>query len=748
MASRSAIVTRVLSSSWINFPPKRFGLLKGETMSIFETNPRTLKLLLTQIQGGELALPDFQRDFVWDPHAIEELIESIMKNYPAGSLLLLKHGGDGFQIREFEGAPALKSSMGTSYLVLDGQQRLTSLYQAFYGCGEHRFYLNIKELIDGGDIEAAVWHESEKKAERRGLEKIENQAEKLSCPLKFVMGEGFDSWIDSVMELRPEKDEAARELRGQLRQVNKEWIQPILDYQFPVVTLGEKTPLDAVCTMFETLNRRGVKLTVFELLMARSFANNVSLRQLWEEAVSQNGVLSQFEADPYYVLQVISLLSGKGIKRSEILNLEPKIIQDRWSLATTAMVESIEFLRKNCGILSPGLLPYQTMVVPLAAVWAKTCDVKGPQEASRREKFEQWFWASVFSQVYENGPTSRAVSDYKELEAWIRGGEKEPYALRALYFNPEMFLEISPKQRALYRGTIALVTTNGALDFHKAERLSFDYLEKNKVDDHHIFPQNYLKKHDDPSKVNCVLNRTLIDKKTNIRISDKAPSIYLEEIEAEVGEQNLHRILESHLIPIESLESDDFDGFLKARARILMEQLRERMKRDIPLAPTMLVAEDDEFEEEDESVNPRDKFDPAIINAHPTYLLSGMPTHVEQLFLNMSKALLSKVPDVWWKSNSRKVVFWSPEKVFFSGRISKTGLHLVAFTDGKPLKGVEQIEQKDLGGALWGRIKLKDVKDLDAVVSALSESHSRIRAAVAEGRATSWWAMTRKGKVA
>jgi len=254
-------------------------------MSFFETNPKPLKLLLTQIHNGELALPDFQRDFVWDPSAIEELIESIMRNYPAGSLLFLKHGGEGFQVREFEGAPALKSQMGTSYLVLDGQQRMTSLYQAFYGKGEHRFFLDIKELMESGDIEAAVWHESEKRCQRQGLLKVETQAEKLICPLQVVMGEGFDSWIDSIMELRPEKAESAKELRAQLRQVNKDLVQPILDYQFPVITLGDNTPLDAVCKMFETLNRRGVKLTVFELLMARSFANKVSLRQLWDSTL-------------------------------------------------------------------------------------------------------------------------------------------------------------------------------------------------------------------------------------------------------------------------------------------------------------------------------------------------------------------------------------------------------------------------------------------------------------------------------
>lgn len=96
-------------------------------MSNFDTNPKHLNFLLTQIHNGELALPDFQRDFVWDPNAIEELIESIMKHYPAGILLFLKHNDDGFQVREFTDAPPIKGNSSVSYLTLDGHQRLTHL---------------------------------------------------------------------------------------------------------------------------------------------------------------------------------------------------------------------------------------------------------------------------------------------------------------------------------------------------------------------------------------------------------------------------------------------------------------------------------------------------------------------------------------------------------------------------------------------------------------------------------------------
>ncbi len=717
-------------------------------MNIFETHPKPLKLLLTQIHNGELALPDFQRDFVWEPGAVEELIESIMRAYPAGSLLFLKHSGEGFQVREFEGAPKLKSAMSTSYLVLDGQQRLTSLFQAFFGKGEHVFYLDIRELSETEDIEAAVWHESRKRAERMDLMDIQTQAERLFCPLSVVMTDGFDSWIDEIMDHRVEKGDEAKELRATLRQVNKDWIAPILEYQFPVVTLSSETPIDAVCKMFETLNRRGVKLTVFELLMARSFMNKVSLRQLWDEAQEKYPVFEEFNIDPYYVLQTVSLLEGRTLKRKEILDIRPNTIMSHWEKATSSLAEVITFLRRNAGVLSPSILPYNTMLIPLAAAWAKTSDIKGPAEASRRDKFKTWFWASVFSQAYEKAPASRAVADFKDLVRWIAGEDRLPFGVRTLYFNPEMFTDITPKQRALYRGTIALVCSNGVLDFHKAEPLTFDYLQANKVDDHHVFPQGYLKVRGEDEWMNCVLNRTLIDKKTNIRISNKAPSRYLAEIETEVGKEKMEKILSSHILPSSELRGDDFESFMIERAKMLFERLKAQVGRDIPLAQVAYVETHDEIDEEgeDDRMIPREKFDPTSINAYPADLLDGLPKETEELFIRFTESLSAKAPNVWFKSNQTKVVFWSPNKVFCSVRLSKSGLHFTTYTDGKDLKDVSPIVQKDRGGELWGRIKLRRLEDLSRVVETLLESHKRLQIAVKEGRPTAWWAMTRKDR--
>src|SRR3989442_9581814 len=118
-----------------------------------------LEFLLKMIHTRAMALPDFQRDFVWDPYATDELIESIISNFPAGSLLRIKNGHQLlFQPRAIEGAPALSKETTPSYLILDGQQRLTSLYQAFYGVGEHRYYLDLAALENGRDLEDCAFY--------------------------------------------------------------------------------------------------------------------------------------------------------------------------------------------------------------------------------------------------------------------------------------------------------------------------------------------------------------------------------------------------------------------------------------------------------------------------------------------------------------------------------------------------------------------------------------------------------------
>ncbi len=271
-------------------------------MSIYEdTNPHELKTLLGHIAQRESALPDFQRDFVWDPNATQELIVSIASNYPAGSLLRIRNTKQLFACREFQGAPALNGENPT-YLVLDGQQRLTSLYQAFFGVGEHRYYLELQKLTDGVDFEDAIFHLRANHKRAKTLASFETQADELVLPLGVLRGGngGYSNWEKTVLRRKRDITETAElyQLEDALDEIRQNWIQTIDDYKFPVVTLSDATSAEAVCTIFETLNRTGVKLSPFELLTARFWPQNVNLRALWFKAISDGPIIDEFDVDP------------------------------------------------------------------------------------------------------------------------------------------------------------------------------------------------------------------------------------------------------------------------------------------------------------------------------------------------------------------------------------------------------------------------------------------------------------------
>lgn len=525
----------------------------------FDTDKKRLLYLLEQIHEGDLALPDFQRSFVWDPNATRELIVSVIQSYPAGTLLLMQSGASVFAPREFEEAPKLKQS--PAYMALDGQQRLTSLYQAFRGVGTHRFFVNLKELIEGLDIDEAVEVYPSKQV--RVWATIEGQARSLAIPLERLTD--FTAWRDDVLDLRPETGDARKQLRDQLNALEKRIVKPVEAYVFPVTTLSKDTPVDAVCTIFETLNRTGVKLSAFELVTARAFAKEVQLRAKWEEALAKNPVLDDFDVDPYYVLQSIAVVSSGSAKRSAVLKLPVTDVLKHWDDVTSGMANGLKLLRDECGVLVDRWLPYKTMLVTLGAIWPTVAEATGPAVGGRRAKLRRWFWCCCFSSWYANSPNSQAEADTIALRAWLNGGA-EPPVVASFSFDSTRWYDITPRQRALYQSTIALLMSRKALDFHLGTPLDRSIIEGQNVDDHHIFPQAWLAENQLDRFADTVLNHTLIDKITNIRISKRAPSKYLKEMKAELS--NLSAILKSHGLP-ESEESelwqDDFVGFLEWR---------------------------------------------------------------------------------------------------------------------------------------------------------------------------------------
>lgn len=543
-------------------------------MTTFDADKKHLSFLLDQIEQRELGLPEFQRNFVWRSSETRELVRSVFQAFPAGTILLLQGGAKTFQPRAFEQAPQLAGRI-PSYLALDGQQRLTSLSLAFSGRGDYLYFLNIAELLEGEGIDEAVeaWHVRRSK----GWQTIEGQAKDLMLPLSRLRD--FANWRDEVIDCREETIPATdvKQLKRQLNDIEKEWIAPVLQYQFPVTTLAADTDLDAVCTIFETLNRTGQKLSVFDLLVARGYAHGVELRQLRKEAWETNPLLAEFGIDPYYVLQVVATWVKKNPVRGNVLALDVKDeIEPHWADAARYLNESLKMLQSECGVLTAKYMPYATMLLTMAAAWRGIDTAKGPEVGARRDKLKRWFWCATFARRYATQGNSRTANDVPELIAWFEGTGRRPGVIDTPYFPA--LRTITSSNDALYGAVLAVSLRQHPLDFHFGKPLTPERIREDQIEDHHVFPQAYLGEDVGKADKDCILNRTLIDAATNNSIRAKAPSVYLKQMGQALGPQQVHAVLDSHGLPAEldgPLYGDDYDGFRDWREATLLSAIAD-----------------------------------------------------------------------------------------------------------------------------------------------------------------------------
>jgi hypothetical protein len=260
-----------------------------------------------------------------------------------------------------------------------------------------------------------------------------------------------------------------------------------------------------------------------------------------------------------------------------VLTLQASTIEGWWDRAVESVARGLEILRDDCGVLTPGWLPYRPIVMPFAAINAKVARPGSLTTGAIRQKLVRWFWCAVFGQTYDQGSNSQAAEDVGELLAWCAGGEP-PESVSGFRFDPEVLRDVTSRQSALYRGAMCLVMSRGPRDFHSGAKLTGDLMAERHIDAHHIFPQTYLQRHGVAARLsNCVLNCTLIDRTTNQSLYTRAPADYLAQICTTLGDQHFRELLESHLLPSEPdspLWRNDFEEFLARRQELLWQEIQ------------------------------------------------------------------------------------------------------------------------------------------------------------------------------
>lgn len=418
--------------------------------------------LLTQVDEGTLGLPQFQRNFIWKPSQVIDLLRSVAKRWPTGSFLLLE-GPQHFAAKPIEHAPPLVRR--PELLVLDGQQRMTALYHAIRDQSAEVYYIVVDALINGKDDEE-YFRYAKREVFAAQYPTARSLAADRLLPISTVYDDGrFYEWLRfTPSELQQAAIRAREEaLSGLRRRV----------YRMPVVYLARDIELTALAKIFETLNRTGVRLDAFDLMTAALYPHDFNLRTHWASARTNHAeVLARYNVAGIEVLKLIALLehlrsleAGKrsivtGVRQGDVLAVRPKVVIELWDTAVLRYVEALSFLRDQCGVIAPTLLPSSAMVLTVAAA----LDAGAASSLAFVRRLRAWFWASCFRQQYSQGANTQVVRDAKQLRAWFQGLGDRPEILERDWLRRDDLFDLRRRNEILTRAVQCLLIARGARD--------------------------------------------------------------------------------------------------------------------------------------------------------------------------------------------------------------------------------------------------------------------------------------------
>jgi hypothetical protein len=583
----------------------------------FDSTKEFLEELLKRVADGRIQLPDFQRGWVWSQEGIASLISSISQGYPVGTLMFLGTGGETrFRQRPVEGVSGAEKT--AEALILDGQQRMTSLYQAISLGKPVRTIDERKRSVSGWfyfDIEAAVDPAVDRDEAIRFLPEnriVRNFRKEVvldcSTPEKeyaagfFPLSQVMDAsdWADEYKEFHG-YDKAVVQL---WKRFDKEVVDRFEKYQFPIIELGKATPREAVCQVFEKVNTGGEPLTVFELLTATFAADEFELRTDWtkrQQAWQGNAMYRVlWEVRDTDFLQIVTLLAtqakhrrwldtGKdpdrapriGCRRAEMLRLSLQDYLEWADRAVDALLTTARFLYGQC-VYDTRFLPYGTQIIPLAAVFATLGE--DAQTHTARKAVSRWFWCGILGEMYGGSTESRFARDLPEVVAWARGGGTPPRTVDEAQFSAGRLDTLRTRNSAAYKGIYALLLQRDITDLRTGEKIKENTYFDHAVDIHHVFPQKWCAERGlDKERYDSVVNKTPLSAKTNRAIGGHAPSKYLERLESatRISASEMDAYLTPHLIDPAHLRADDFDAFHAARSELLLELVSEAMGKPV-----------------------------------------------------------------------------------------------------------------------------------------------------------------------
>lgn len=578
-----------------------------------KTNDRKITDLMATVHSGKTQLPDFQRGWVWDDNRIKALIASITNGYPVGAAMFLEYGNENirFKYRVIEGSPS--HGVVPDELILDGQQRLTSIYTSLFSDDavntrtekgqaiKRYYYIDMAKAVDSNidRVDSILSVPENRKVTSDFGRKIDLDVssadleyEQRLFPLNIILDPNkYAKWQMGFMQHYHYDPNASMLYTEFLTKV----IVPMGQYTIPVITLDKDTLKEAVCQVFENVNTGGVSLTVFELVTAVFAMDDFELRKDWEirqQKYFSGDILSVVSSTDF--LTACTLLSSfkkrasnnnvVSCKKKDVLSLTLTEYQQYADPLSAGFIEAEKILQEE-RIFSSKDLPYTTQLIPFAVLCTLLADNNRIKITSVKDKLKQWYWCGVFGEMYGGANETRYVYDVVGVMAWLDDPSIIPRTIQESYFNPGRLLSLQSRLSAAYKGVMALILKNHARDFISGREMDFSVYKAESIDIHHIFPKDYCEKQGyAKTKWNSVVNKTPISYSTNREIGGVAPSVYLSRIEKkeQVTPAVLDTYLETHYIDVSSCRADAFDAYFLKRAIVLLDSIEQAMGKAVP----------------------------------------------------------------------------------------------------------------------------------------------------------------------
>ncbi|QDU09641.1 DUF262 domain-containing protein [Gimesia aquarii] len=598
----------------------------------------SLSTIISRLKEGRFVIPDFQRDFEWEPKDIRDLMRSIFLDYYIGSLLLWKGKEENFEALSCEPIYGFEGQLSREHIVLDGQQRLTAMYYAFLAPDEplpnranrYVYYVRVDKLMAEEHDRSFDYAWTKNHVHKILTDQTHQFAENI-FPLSIVGAGGWDlpNWMqgyqkywESQLILATDAGDQEAVETAQLRIEDAKQFGEILlgitqQYQVSYIELDKDLAVDKVCDIFTQINSKGVQLDVFDLVNALLKPKGLQLRHMFRDVKPR----LEFVDTPrmnVYVLQVMSILAqgycspkylyyllpgqkkqirGKdGTRKTEILVTNIQDFEKRWDVAVNALENTIKLLRhpQEFGGISSNYLPYVSILPAFAAIQSHVKSLPAQERLSAQRKIRHWYWASVFNNRYSGSVESTSARDFLDVKEWIKDDASEPSLIlefKSRFRNLDLRNEIR-RGTSVYNGIFNLLVLQGARDW-----MTGNVPQHDDLDDHHIVPTSWGAKNLSGESVHTILNRTPLSAETNRHvINDQLPNEYLPQMIKSNGETTVRAILESHFIsPVsqaillrDPFTPDDFEEFIAERQKTLQEAIENLLiKERLDLPPQL-----------------------------------------------------------------------------------------------------------------------------------------------------------------